>query len=991
MPPLLFDTLTPRPEVREGALSDAIFAASLDDVVAEAGPDVYREPAAFFAATHPSDGLRSLLNEALGRVGAGRPDASPVIRLETNLGGGKTHNLIALYHAARGALTADIAAEFMDPALRLASPVEQLGVFVGTAVGATAFPEVEGVTPQTVWGYLALQLGGAAAYEHVRSDDEARTAPGANDLRKVFAGRPSLVLLDELARYLRTAQGVTVGGTTLDQQVTAFLMALMEAADREAHTTVVITMTETTDPFGGMTEAVVHTIDEARSLMARRERVLRPSGEADLPHILARRLFENADVSAVAAEVGQYCAEGAQAFAGAGIELPDDVTGAGWASEVAASYPFHPELIRVLDKRVSTIPNFQRTRGALRLLARTVRSLWDHRPNDAMLVYLHHVDLADRDIAEDLSSRLDRPKWEPVIRADVASSGGGELAHAERIDERLGGNVARRLATAVYLFSLTQDVPGVPAPELLASVLVPGEDGNLALKALDALEKEAWYLHTDTRGFRFSTEIALPKLILDAQNEISTSKTKQAATDILARQFRDAALKVRRTWEDAKVPDRSDDAYLVLLHWDELQLDGPDPVPSRIADLWENGPAGGPREFRNRLVFLAPAKHNHEAMLRTVRRHLALHRLIASPERVAALSDDKRIELKQLAQQSELEARIAVCNHVNLLFVPVVGGLEGHELDLVTQASLKPNQTEAILDRLAVMEKTLTAGSKALDPRMIRSRLGKLLENPLPTSGLLDQFARRSDLKLVLDRKQIVDLIVAGVRNGVWEYQDPELGDDGWGTAERPAKTVRLDTQTLLHPPGSAPAPSAVACPLCGTVHTGPCPTGPGPGPGPEPAADDRASFAASGSAPVALAAVRQQAGEAERKELRLLRVHISEIGDGTAQQLARLLTMAPKRPGATIRYEITLSAVLSDVQDVLKLEFRGSAADYEPVRSSVDQVLRQRQATLEAAIDVSFDPPLELAGDEVEQLRASAGDTGPAKCDITIYTEQSA
>jgi len=45
MPPLLYDTLTPRLEVREGALSDAIFAASLDDVVADAGPEVYREPA----------------------------------------------------------------------------------------------------------------------------------------------------------------------------------------------------------------------------------------------------------------------------------------------------------------------------------------------------------------------------------------------------------------------------------------------------------------------------------------------------------------------------------------------------------------------------------------------------------------------------------------------------------------------------------------------------------------------------------------------------------------------------------------------------------------------------------------------------------------------------------------------------------------------------------------------------------------------------------
>jgi hypothetical protein len=71
-------------------------------------------------------------------------------------------------------------------------------------------------------------------------------------------------------------------------------------------------------------------------------------------------------------------------------------------------------------------------------------------------------------------------KWEPLIRADIASSIGGEPAHAERIDGRLGGNVARRLATAVYLFSLTQDVPGVPAPELLASVLVPGAPRRVA-------------------------------------------------------------------------------------------------------------------------------------------------------------------------------------------------------------------------------------------------------------------------------------------------------------------------------------------------------------------------------------------------------------------------------------------------------------------------------------------------------------------------------
>src|SRR3712207_1242861 len=97
----LFDLATPRADVTEGTLADAIFAASLEEVVRGTAPAVYGDPVAFFAGTHPSAGLRALLDESLGRIGGGRPDAASVIRLETNLGGGKTHNLIALYHAAR--------------------------------------------------------------------------------------------------------------------------------------------------------------------------------------------------------------------------------------------------------------------------------------------------------------------------------------------------------------------------------------------------------------------------------------------------------------------------------------------------------------------------------------------------------------------------------------------------------------------------------------------------------------------------------------------------------------------------------------------------------------------------------------------------------------------------------------------------------------------------------------------------------------------------
>src|SRR5260370_25085177 len=111
----LFERVTPRDDVLSGDLTEAKFAASLEEVAAGTAPETYQDAETFFAGTFPSGGLRTLMNEALGRLSGGKPDGASVIRLETNLGGGKTHNLIALYHAAAGKLPTDLAGEFMDP------------------------------------------------------------------------------------------------------------------------------------------------------------------------------------------------------------------------------------------------------------------------------------------------------------------------------------------------------------------------------------------------------------------------------------------------------------------------------------------------------------------------------------------------------------------------------------------------------------------------------------------------------------------------------------------------------------------------------------------------------------------------------------------------------------------------------------------------------------------------------------------------------------
>src|SRR5688572_569707 len=104
----IFDLCQPRDEVLKGSLSEDIFAARLKDVMDKHGDPVYLDPRLFFENTYPTSGLRTLLNDSLGRLVGDAVGKNAIIRLETAFGGGKTHNLIALYHAASGQAPADL-------------------------------------------------------------------------------------------------------------------------------------------------------------------------------------------------------------------------------------------------------------------------------------------------------------------------------------------------------------------------------------------------------------------------------------------------------------------------------------------------------------------------------------------------------------------------------------------------------------------------------------------------------------------------------------------------------------------------------------------------------------------------------------------------------------------------------------------------------------------------------------------------------------------
>ena len=108
------ELITPHPDVASGKYMQAEFAADLAQVHRGEGSDEYRDPHEFYRRTYITVGLRDLLSGALERLEGSGGD--PVVELQTNFGGGKTHSMLALYHLFSGVDTASL--EGLEPVLK---------------------------------------------------------------------------------------------------------------------------------------------------------------------------------------------------------------------------------------------------------------------------------------------------------------------------------------------------------------------------------------------------------------------------------------------------------------------------------------------------------------------------------------------------------------------------------------------------------------------------------------------------------------------------------------------------------------------------------------------------------------------------------------------------------------------------------------------------------------------------------------------------------
>src|SRR5258705_5086952 len=131
----------------------------------------------------------------------------PVVQLQTNFGGGKTHSMLALYHLFSGTKPGEmlgIDALMADGGIAALSSKVTRVVLVGNKI-SPGNPSVksDGTVVKTLWGELAWQLGGRQAFDKVRHDDERATSPG-DMLRTLMNDHgPCLILIDEWVAYAR--------------------------------------------------------------------------------------------------------------------------------------------------------------------------------------------------------------------------------------------------------------------------------------------------------------------------------------------------------------------------------------------------------------------------------------------------------------------------------------------------------------------------------------------------------------------------------------------------------------------------------------------------------------------------------------------------------------------------------------------------------------------------------------------------------------------
>lgn len=606
---------------------------------------------AFYARNHVTSGMSEFLRGALRRL-AGQSQQA-VFELRQAMGGGKTHNMIALGLLAR------------FPELRDQLPDT---ITTGMSDEPAAIATVNGRDVRNfIWGDIAEQLGQAEAFRDHWVNGPKEMSEG--DWIRLIGDRPTLIMLDELPPYLAMAHTKTIGQGTLLDLLKYSIANLFSAAMKLKRCVVVVASLDA-------------AYDEARRILggqladlqketSRGAKSITPVdlNTGEIYDILRKRLFiklPDPDGPEVERVAQAYLTTYQEAVRGRALAKSAEQM----ADEIVGSYPFHPSYKDILSLFKEN-EKFRQTRGLIQFTANLMRGVWEKRvQEEVFLIGAQFLDFSDQE-TRDQVKEIER-SLESALASDVYDTDGS--AHAQGIDGDLNDRAATQVATLLFISSLsdnTDGIRGLPRDTVIEYLVAPGKEPTRFIEAFDLLRDRCWYLHNREGDRWYFSDIAnVRKQIEDKVGKIPQDRVDEEMRRRLTDIFRPTS---KVAYSELVVLPRIDDVNLTQSKRTCLVLSPDAKSPPAAAARFFNDVV-----YKNAFCVVAGDGSKMASAEDSVRRLLA----IAAVKTIVTDTPRHQKELETEQETTEIGFNSTVKSLFNAVWYPQTKELKSARIDL---------------------------------------------------------------------------------------------------------------------------------------------------------------------------------------------------------------------------------------------------------------------------------------------------------------------
>lgn len=811
-----YKVVTPREDLREGKPLDASeFAVHLDQVRDKRAMAVYQDPKLFFERTYLTESLKSLAAEVVRRLSGEKTETSPVFNMTTQFGGGKTHALTLLYHLAHHGPNSEKwngIKQILEKAGVSSIPKAPTAVFVGTEFDSISGRGGDDGTPKrkTPWGEIAYQLSGEEGFNILTEHEKQMIAPAGEVIRKFLPrDRACLILIDELMNYVSRSR--KLGMAT---QMYNFLHTLSE--EIRAHDNIVLAVSIPASELE-MSAEDQSDYERFKKLLDRLSKPVIMSVGAETSEIIRRRLFEwyglPEGAKKTVSDYAEWVIEHRQ-------QIPQWFPIDNARDAFAATYPFHPVVLSVFERKWQGLPRFQQTRGILRLLALWVSKAYQEgfkKAHGDFMIGLGTAPLDDPLFRSAVFEQLGEDRLEGAVTTDIC---GKKDSHAFRLDNEAVDTIKktrlhRKVATGIFFESNGgQARAEATIPEIRLAIAEPELDIGNAETVLDALTDACYFLTVDRNRYRFSFKENLNKRFADRRANIPKPKIEEKVRAEIQRVFA-SGIGVERIFfpdKSNQIPDRPVVTFVVLSPENSLR----DKNTIKFIETMTREYGTSARTFKSALIWAIP---EDEELLKEESRKVLAWEDIQIEQDELKLDETQKKQLEENIKKSHRDLRESVWrSYKNIALLGKDNTIRIVDLGLV-HSSAADTMVKLILNRL----RQDGDSEESISPNFLARNWPPAFKE-WSTKAIRDAFFASPLFPRLLNPEAIKETIVRGVENGIIAYvgktasgdyhpffyggvlnpNDVEISDDMFVITKDTAEEYRK-TRDSTFPSGSLP------------------------------------------------------------------------------------------------------------------------------------------------------------------------------------------